>query len=73
MRAKFYVESTTHYKSGGITVRLNPVLSNTEENKSFWEATPSGHMELQINNPSAIRFFDIGAEYYVDFIPSDPT
>ena len=39
------------------------------ENRKFWEATPSGKIELNIVNPEALKDFDIGKEYYVDFIP----
>lgn len=44
------------------------VYGNSPENKLFWEATPSGKIELQVVSDSAIKQFDIGSEYYVDFI-----
>lgn len=44
------------------------VYGNSPENKQFWEATPSGKIELQVVSESAIKAFDVGSEYYVDFI-----
>ncbi|MBW4678000.1 MAG: hypothetical protein KME52_29620 [Desmonostoc geniculatum HA4340-LM1] len=67
MRAKFRVENITHHASGGNSVNLTPVLSGSEENKSFWQSTPSGKLEMYINNPNARTFFEPGAEYYIDF------
>jgi hypothetical protein len=56
------------------TVRLVPVMYNKKggydpspENKSFWEATPSGEMTMTITNPAAAKQFVVGKTYYVDF------
>ncbi len=55
------------------TVRLLPVMYRKgqydpgEENKSFWEATPSGELVMTITNPAASRQFKVGACYYLDF------
>jgi hypothetical protein len=67
MRAKFLVESVTNHAGGGNTVNLRPVHANCVENLSFWQATPSGKLEMYINNPNAANFFLPGAEYYIDF------
>lgn len=37
------------------------------EDQRFQQATPSGHCELQIDNPAALAQFEHGATYYVDF------
>jgi len=69
VRAKFNVASITNYGNGGGTrVVLMPVISGSEENKSFWNYTPSGQIEMHINNPDAK--FELG-EYYVDFTKAD--
>ncbi len=72
-RAKFEVVSITQYsRFGGIKVEMTPVYPNDDPshpNKTFWEATPNGKIEMQINNPSAIAQFEVGREYYVDFSP----
>ena len=51
------------------TVGLSPVYSIDpgSENKAFWDATPSGSIEMQINNPDGFATFELGKEYYVDF------
>lgn len=41
----------------------------TPEEQRFQKATPTGHAELQIDNPAAIAQFEIGQDYYVDFNP----
>lgn len=66
VRSKFNVAEITRYGNGGGTkVVLLPVIGgDNEENKSFWQNTPSGRIELHISNPNAK--FDLG-EYYVDF------
>lgn len=55
------------------TVKLSPVYSSEEgtENKKFWDATPSGSMELGVINQEAWKHFVLGGEYYVDFVPAD--
>jgi hypothetical protein len=72
MRAKFLVESVTNHAGGGNTVNLRPVNTGSEENKSFWQYTPSGKLEMFINNPNAANFFQPGAEYYLDFTQVQP-
>ena len=54
------------------TVKLAPVYSDKPdaENKAFWDATPSGKIELGTINPGAWEPFALGAEFYVDFSPA---
>lgn len=59
-----------HYEQVEIrTVKLRPVYSSdrSSENAKFWDASPSGHLELGIINKSAWSYFELGAEYYLDF------
>jgi len=49
------------------TIKLGPVSSGSEENKKFWQATPSGSIELGIINEEAWGAFELDGEYYVDF------
>jgi len=77
VRAKFKVQSimtTGRWNGPGLmgTVKLNPVSGNSEENKRFYEATPSGSIELGTINEDALRQFAIGQEFYVDFTPAVP-
>lgn len=69
IRAKFNVAEITKFGNGGGTrVVLTPVITGSEENKAFWEHTPSGTIEMHISNPDAK--FELG-EYYVDFTKAE--
>ena len=39
----------------------------TEENKRYSKATPSGRLEMTVDNPPAQAFFELGKSYYLDF------
>jgi len=52
------------------TVKLAPVYGNGDpehENTKFWQASPSGRIELGTINPAAWEHFELGKSYYVDF------
>lgn len=67
VRAKFAVDQITTHR-GGKTVVLQPVTSGSEENKSFWKYTPSGKLEMWMNEGvAAADLFAVGQEYYLDF------
>lgn len=76
VRAKFKVQSittTAHWQKdkGHVgTVRLTPVVGDSEENKLFYEATPAGAIEIGTINQQALAQFEIGREFYVDFTPA---
>jgi len=56
------------------TVVMSPVYGGGDpahENTKFWEATPSGKLELGCANLAASEMFDIGKEYYLDFTPAE--
>jgi hypothetical protein len=73
VQALFQVNDILHrvYKgeTTGVIVRLNPVYANREDhpNHHFWKATPTGSMEMQINNPSAFDAFVHGKKYLLTF------
>lgn len=46
------------------TAVLNAVAGGSPENEKFWEATPSGGINLASILPDA---FEVGKEYFVDF------
>lgn len=71
VRAKFRVNSITEY-SYSRTIRLVAVYPDKDnpENKSFWDATPSGTMELNITNPEAFSQFKVEQDFYIDFTPA---
>ena len=76
VRAKFKVTAI-------ITTQLSPTYAQTKiilepeydqklaEDVSFCKATPTGRMEMQIDNPVAIERMPIGTKFYVDFTPVD--
>ncbi len=72
VRAKFTCnwKSVTD-KGGGQQITLSPVYSGSEENKSFFQSTPGGSIQLYSTNPSATAAFEQGKEYYVDFTPAN--
>ena len=44
------------------------VTDGSEENKSFWKYTPSGKLEMSIDNLDAVKQFEVGSDYYLDFV-----
>jgi hypothetical protein len=76
VRAKFMVRAIERSMWGNrdqnlVTVKLVPVTTGSEENKQFYDASPSGSMELGVLNASASAQFELGKEYYVDFTRAD--
>lgn len=53
------------------TVKMSPVSGGSEENKTFWDASPSGSLQLGVINQAAWRHFELDREYYLDFTPAD--
>lgn len=51
-------------------VKLTPVQG--DENKTWSQWTPGGSVELSITNPEAIKAFEVGKDYFVDFSPVEP-
>jgi hypothetical protein len=74
VRAKFKVQSIQDStdQAGKVHSRrvlLHPVYSDNpeHENRAFWQATPTGMLDMWITNPAAFEQFEQGAEYYIDF------
>jgi hypothetical protein len=70
VKLKFQVVSQTQQKAwngpGLIgSVRLTPVTGTSDENKSFYEATPGGSIEFSTINETALKSLPIGAQVYV--------
>lgn len=51
------------------TVTLSAVHGDVNKEWSVW--TPSGKIEMTINNPSAYEAFKLGKEYFIDFTPAE--
>lgn len=70
VRGKFQVTSITsnHWNKDSKTIKLAAVYDNgIEENAKYAKASPSGSIEIQIDNPPASEFFELGKYVYVDF------
>ena len=56
------------------TVVLSPVFGNGDpehENTKFWNASPSGEVRLGTINAAAAAYFELSAEYYLDFTKAE--
>lgn len=56
------------------TIKLFPVYGNddpTHENTKFWHYTPAGEIRLSTINKAAGDYFELGKEYYIDFIKAE--
>lgn len=71
VRAKFKVNSVTIFESAGQKkINLWAVWDDgIPENARFAKATPSGEINVTIDNPTAAEFFAPGKFFYVDFTP----
>jgi len=72
VRGKFFVLGIEQqmYNSSVVKIKLGAVSasdSEKSENTMFHKYTPSGTIELQIDNPPASEFFKLGKTVYVDF------
>lgn len=72
MQAKFRVFEVAEIKGaqGEIysqRVRLSAVYGNTEENRKWAKATPSGTLDITIDNPGAFNILKYGDEVILNF------
>lgn len=71
IRAKMQVQSVLD-ETYGETVNLSAVYggSTNAEDNTYASATPSGSIELRIDNPAARGKLRPGMKFYVDFTPA---
>jgi len=67
-RCKFIIESVTHHAYGGRTIRLDARYDQplSEEGRAFSNATPTGQMEIVVQNDRVFDLFQPGRHVYVD-------
>lgn len=74
VRAKFKVTQLNLSHDGysvSTTLMLVPVTTGSEENKTFYKYTPGGSISLSVVNEEAVKQFELGKEYYVDFTKAE--
>jgi hypothetical protein len=73
--AKFYCESVEPHDNGA-NVIMRPDYPKDDApdhpNRGFWEATPSGSLQMFITNMAAMKTFEPGQVYTVTFDPDEP-
>lgn len=70
VRAKFRVNkiAKVDWNSDVTVVNMTAVSDDgIEENKRYHKYTPSGSLEIIIDNPPASEYFKLGKSYYLDF------
>ena len=68
VRAKFQVTKVAKTLYGQAEVTLTPQYDALiEEDRRFAKATPSGTIQLYIDNPLASDYLALGKFFYVDF------
>ena len=73
VRAKFSVESVVLFAGDSKKVNLRAVANKdgVPENKWFAKYTPSGTIEMTVDNPPASDQFQPGKVFYVDFTEAE--
>ncbi len=69
VRAKFRCNSVEDFGSSK-SVKLSPVYPGenaSDEDKAFWDSTPSGTLQMSVTRPPVGDFFKPNALYYLDF------
>lgn len=72
VRAKFKVTEIKQasWQGEGRTVTLSAQYDPTiPEDQRYAKATPSGHLEMQIDNPAALEQLPLGKDFYLDITP----
>lgn len=67
IRAKFKVDEVADG-----TLRASPVVSSEpgSENSKFWDATPSGSLEVTATKAGIFSALKVGDEFYLDITPA---
>jgi hypothetical protein len=72
VRCKLHLESLVAQTWGGYQATFRAVYDDTiEEDRRFQKATPTGFVQLTIDNPTVIDQLVLGKSYYFDMTPAD--
>lgn len=67
VRAKFRVDVVNETPTGRKII-MQPQFDQTiPEDQRYAKATPSGRLEMQVDNPIAFNQFTLGKYFYLDF------
>lgn len=70
VRAKLQLQSETKHSWGGKTLGFACQYdASIPDDQRFMKATPTGSLNITIDNPAAIEQFQLGKYYYIDFVP----
>lgn len=74
VRAKFQVTKIATNTWGSKEITLNPNYDSTiPEDQRFAKATPSGTIQLMIDNPPAADYLELGKYFYIDMTKIEET
>lgn len=74
VRGKFMLQQIIQSSWGGegrtliFAAQYDPDLP---EDQSYSKATPTGKIEMTVDNPAALEQFQLGKAYYLDFTPTE--
>lgn len=73
VRAKFKLSEVTQYDYNNSRKYVFSAIQDksTPENEQFTKYTPSGKLEIQVDNPAVHDAFQVGKFYYLDFTPAE--
>jgi len=73
VRGKFKLHEVTQTAWGGdgrTLVFMAEYDPDSPEDQSYSKATPTGRIQITVDNPAALEQFELGKAYYVDFTPA---
>jgi hypothetical protein len=69
VRGKFQVTKIAKTSFGSTEITLSPNYDNTiPEDQKYAKATPSGTIQMTVDNPPAVEYLNLGEYFYVDFM-----
>lgn len=69
IRAKVRVTEVTPHGTGQTVVLTPQHDTSIPEEQRFSQATPSGRLELQVENAFMVAALSLGQEFYIDITP----
>lgn len=76
VRCKFRCHFKEEYKDiegniYGVSIKMHPAYGDSEENKKFWNYTPSGEINFYTTNINVANQIEQNKEYYIDITPAE--